>query len=149
MFTKLIDFFDKYSSVKWKGKGELWLDLGGNSVTHYECDLIVQNNALAYSWLYKNDIKHGRFTLNDGQCLWMDEWHQVNTVHCYPILDSWGVLAVRHEYEVDDAPNWAWRTILSVRPDGALVLQMTNIAPWGEEGRAVRMVFYRENSSPA
>ena len=50
-----------------------------------------------------------------------------------------------HEYQVGDEPNWVWCSILSKRPDGALVLQMTNIAPWGEEGRAVRMVFYRES----
>ena len=30
-----------------------------------------------------------------------------------------------------------------VRPDESLVVQMTNIAPWGEEGRAVRFTLTR------
>jgi hypothetical protein len=34
---------------------------------------------------------------------------------------------------------------LSERPSGELVLQMTNVAPWGEEQRAVRMVFTRKS----
>ena len=48
----------------------------------------------------------------------------------------------------DGGPRWGWRMMLSLRPpfEGApesLVLQMTNIAPWGEEARAVRMVAAR------
>jgi hypothetical protein len=36
--------------------------------------------------------------------------------------------------------DWGWRIGLSLRaPTGELVLRMTNIAPWGEEARAVRM----------
>lgn len=41
------------------------------------------------------------------------------------------------------ALSWGWQSKLSERPDGTLVLQMTNFAPWGEEGRAARMVFTR------
>ena len=45
-----------------------------------------------------------------------------------------------------DGPPWGWRTKLSLRAMGGegLVLQMTNIAPWGESGRAVRMVATRD-----
>ena len=40
--------------------------------------------------------------------------------------------------------EWRWRIGLSVRePSGELVLQMTNVAPWGEETRAVRMICTR------
>ena len=42
-----------------------------------------------------------------------------------------------------EGPDWGWRTSVAQRPSGELVLQMTNIAPWGERARAVRMVFAR------
>jgi hypothetical protein len=39
--------------------------------------------------------------------------------------------------------DWGWRIGLYLRPTDELALQMTVITPWGEEGRAVRMVFQR------
>lgn len=54
-----------------------------------------------------------------------------------------GLFTVKSTYEVPSNPNWGWQSKLTELPDGTLVLQMTNIAPWGEEGRAVRMIFSR------
>jgi hypothetical protein len=38
----------------------------------------------------------------------------------------------------DNGTVWtdSWQSKLSEGPDGSLVLQMTNITPWGEDGRA-------------
>jgi len=49
----------------------------------------------------------------------------------------------RFEQVLDPAgegPPWGWRVAVAHRPSGELVLQMTNIKPWGEDGRAVRMI---------
>lgn len=140
------DWLAKFSGTKWKGKGELWLDPEGNSVSFYDCELSIENGAISYSWLYKNETKNGCFTFDEHSINWVDSWHQQNSVQCSTDPNAWGVFTASHEYEVPDNPNWGWRSKLSERPDGSLVLQMTNIASWGEEGRAVRMVFSREQA---
>lgn len=43
---------------------------------------------------------------------------------------------------------WGWRIAMCFRNStGELVVQMTNIAPWGEECRAVRMIVQRDISN--
>lgn len=138
------DWLEKFSGTKWKGKGELWLDPEGNSADFYDCELSIENNAIHYSWFYENEAKHGCFTFVGTEISWVDSWHQQNTVWCSTDPTAWGIFTASHYYEVPNNPNWGWRSKLSERPDGSLVLQMTNIAPWDEEGRAVRMLFTRE-----
>jgi len=127
--------------VEWAGSGELWLDPLGNSVDCYDCTLQVEGNALHYTWLYQGQTKNGSFTFNEGGATWVDSWHQPKPATCLDVPGAWGLFTVEHGYEVPSNPDWGWRSKLSKRPNGDLVLQMTNIAPWGEEGRAVRMIF--------
>lgn len=140
------DRLEKFVGKKWKGKGEQWLDPEGNSAEFYDCELNIENNAIHYSWLYENETKDGCFTFDKTGITWLDSWHQRNSVRCSIDTTAWGIFTVSHYYEVPNNPNWGWRSKLSERPDESLVLQMTNIAPWGEEGRAVRMVFTCEQA---
>ncbi|MEM6838935.1 MAG: hypothetical protein AAF609_19030 [Cyanobacteria bacterium P01_C01_bin.120] len=135
------DWLEKFAGTKWRGQGERWLDPEGNSAEHYDCELEIENDSIVYSWLHENEAKNGRFTFNETGASWFDTWHQQNAVQCLNVPNAWGIFTVRYEYEVPNNPNWAWRSKLSQRPDDSLVLQMTNIAPWGEEGRSVRMIF--------
>jgi len=134
------------SGTKWKGKGELWLDPEGNSAEHYECELQVQEDSIIYSWIYNQKTENGRFVFDETGATWVDSWHQQNPASCVHAPKAWGIFTVSYEYEVPDHSKWSWRSKLSERPDGSLVLQMTNIAPWGEEGRAARMIFSREQA---
>jgi hypothetical protein len=61
-------------------------------------------------------------------------------MRCMAVASSWSIVDVEGTYSAGDGTDWAWRISLSQRPGGELVLQMTNITPWGERGRAVRMV---------
>lgn len=140
------DWLAKRVGTKWKGKGELWLDPDDHSPELYDCELTIESNAIRYSWLYENETKNGNFTFNEDGAVWEDSWHQKNAVQCNNVSNAWGIFTISHEYEVPDSPSWGWRSMLSERPDGSLVLQMTNITSWGEEGRAVRMVFNREQA---
>ncbi len=133
----------KFSGTHWSGNGELWLDPEGNCTEQYDCKLTIASDAVSYSWNYKNEAKRGSFTFNDSGAIWTDSWHQPNSVQCANAAATWSIFEVSHNYEVPDNPNWGWQSKLSERPDGCLVLQMTNITPWGEDGRAVRMVFTR------
>jgi len=127
--------------IKWSGSGELWLDPQGNNVDLYDCTLSIEADVLHYTWLYKGQSNSGSFTFNGSGATWIDTWHQPTPATCQDVTAAWGLFTVEHEYRVPSNPNWGWRSKLSKRPNGDLVLQMTNIAPWGEEGRAVRMVF--------
>ena len=48
--------------------------------------------------------------------------------------------AVTYHWSHESTPHTG---TLALRPTGELVLQMTNVAPWGEEVRAVRMTCAR------
>ena len=135
----LIDF----EGTNWNGKGELWLDPEGNKADLYNCKLHFENNTIKYTWTYQDETKKGSFTFNESGVIWLDSWHQQEPVDCKDVPNAWGLFTVKHEYDVPSNPNWGWQSKLSERPDGSLVLQMTNIAPWGEEGRVVRMIFSR------
>jgi len=139
-------WLEKFAGTKWKGKGELWLDPEGNSAEVFDCQLNIENDAIHYTWLYENEEKTGSYTFNDVGAIWGDSWHQQTPVQCFNAKNAWGIFTIIHEYKVPNNPNWGWRSKLSERPDGSLVIQMTNITPWGEEGRAVRMVFNSEQA---
>lgn len=71
-----------------------------------------------------------------------DSWHQPEPMRCRHVPDALGLFQVQGEHGPES--EWRWRTGLSVRaPTGDLVLQVTNVAPWGEEARAVRMICQR------
>ncbi len=137
-------WIDKLAGTTWSGKGELWIDPNGNDAILYDCKLNIEANAIFYSWIYENETRQGRFTFNDKGAVWVDSWHQPNSVQCVHANDSWSIFNISNTYEVPNNPDWGWQSKLSERPDGSLVLQMTNIAPWGEDSRAVRMLFTRE-----
>ncbi len=134
-------WFSKYQARQWVGTGELWLDPEGNSVIRYDCSLEFESDALHYTWSYEGQARQGSFTFNEDGALWSDTWHQPNPTQCAEVANAWGLFTVEHSYDVPSNPSWGWRSKLSERPNGDLILQMTNIAPWGEEGRAVRMTF--------
>ena len=129
--------------TQWTGSGELWLDPEGNDVDLCDCALRIETDALHYTWSYEGQTQEGSFTFEEGGATWKDSWHQPEPAKCVDVLDAWGLFTVEHTYEVPSSPTWGWRTKLSERPNGDLVLQMANLAPWGEEGRAVRMTFTR------
>ncbi len=136
----------KNMGTKWSGRGELWLDPEGNYAENYDCALSIDSDGMHYSWSYADQRNKGKFTFNESGAVWVDSWHQPKPVECFNVPEAWGLFSVRYSYEVPDSSNWGWRSMLSERPDGSLVLQMTNITPWGEEGRAVKMVFTRKKA---
>ena len=133
-------WLNKLKGTNWTGRGELWLDPEGNKADLYECQLQIENDAINYTWAYEGEEKRGRFTFNESGAIWVDSWHQPESAQCTDVPDTWGLFTVKHTYAVPSNPSWGWQSKLTERPDGTLVLQMTNIAPWGEESRAVRMI---------
>lgn len=140
------DWLTKNAGLHRKGKGELWLDPYGNDALRYDCELRIEEDAVHYSWFYENEVRRGSFSFDRSGVTWVDTWHQQSPVKCADVDGAWGLFTVSHEYDTPAMPNWGWRSKLSERPDGSLILQMTNIAPWGEEGRAVRMIFAAEQA---
>ena len=139
----LQSWLNEFQGSQWKGKAELWLDPNGNDVDISECILAIESRVLTYTWAYEGETKTGSFIFNDDGATWTDSWHQPEPTHCKYLSNAWGLFTVEYSYSVPSGPDWGWRCKLSQRPADSLVLQMTNIAPWGEEGRAVRMIFQR------
>lgn len=142
----ITEWLTQFSGTHWQGEGELWLDAEGNSAETYACKMQLYNDGVNYSWYFKDALKTGSFKFNAEGAIWHDSWHQENAVQCAYEAGAWGIFTLSHAYKVPENPDWGWRSKLSQRPDGCLVLQMTNIAPWGEEGRAVRMIFSKVES---
>lgn len=136
----------KLAGSRWTGTGELWLDKLGNEARKSECSLTVDAAAVgsfSYTWSYEGKAQTGSVVLRDGGAVWSDTWHQPTPRKCSVLADAWGLLALHYTYSIKGGPKWGWRIGLGERPTGELVMQMTNITPWGEEKRAVRMVFTR------
>ena len=138
--------FDELVGTRWTGTGELWLDPEGNEAKRCECTIAVEAGALRYTWSYEGKPQTGSITLRSGGADFTDTWHQPAVMPCEDVPGSWALFDVFGTYPAGDGPPWGWRTKLSLRAMGgeSLVLQMTNIAPWGESGRAVRMVATRD-----
>lgn len=96
-----------------------------------------------YTWSDEGKPQEGTITLRDRGAVWTDTWHQPKSVECSETAGSWGLLALQYAYSAGGS-DWGWRILLAQRPSGELLLEMTNVAPRGEEMRAVRMVFTRK-----
>ena len=130
--------------TRWAGKAELWLDPLGDKVERSDCTIAVEPNVVRYSWSHEGEDHEGSFRLSDDGADFTDTWHQPEPMKCDRVPGAWGLFQVQGTYGPQS--DWRWRTALSLRtPTGELVLQMTNIAPWGEEVRAVRMVCARKD----
>jgi hypothetical protein len=130
---------------QWRGKKELWLDPMGNDVILCDCTVSIDEAGLSYSWSYEGRPQEGRLALNEQGADFSDSWHARTSMACSNAAASWARVDVTGKYGDGEGSEWGWRITLSLRSDHELVLQMTNIAPWGEEGRAVRMVCRRSN----
>jgi len=128
----------------WKGSAELWVDPLGDNVQRSESTISVDGDIVRYTWSYEGKDQEGSITLREDGADFTDTWHQPQPMKCEPVPKAWGLFQVLGHYGPDS--DWGWRIGLMVRtPSGELVLQMTNIAPWGEEVRAVRMICQRQD----
>lgn len=126
----------------WEGTAELWLDPLGDEVVRSGCRASLAAGAIRYEWSHEGTRHKGSITVGKDGARFVDSWHQPEAMACRHVADARGLLQVQGAY--GPQLDWGWRIALSLRePTGELVLQMTNIAPWGEEARAVRMSYRR------
>lgn len=128
---------------RWSGKGELWLDPLGNEAAVSDCTLVIEDAAVRYTWSHEGKAHEGSLALRDGGAEFTDTFHSSQPMQFAPFPVPGALLSLIGSYSMDGGPAWGWRIALCHRPTGELVLQMTNVTPWGEDGRAVRMVFSR------
>ncbi|MEJ2534371.1 MAG: hypothetical protein P8008_02595 [Gammaproteobacteria bacterium] len=116
------------------------MDPMGNDAEVSDASLIVRTDEIVYAWAHEGAEQSGVLRWSGEAVYWEDSWHQPQRVALTLIPSQGSLVAAEYSYPAGTGPEWRWRIRLSERPDGALVLQMTNIAPWGEEARAVRTV---------
>jgi len=132
----------------WHGTAELWLDPMGNVVHTSDCTLHVTANGIRYEWQYEGAPHQGTIDVNTEGGVFQDSWHSPTPMRCRQVDLGPALVDLLGSYGAGEGPEWGWRLMLSLRPPFAgatesLVLQMTNITPWGEEARAVRMTAAR------
>lgn len=130
-------------STHWKGHGELWLDPTGDQAIRYPCTASLQGTSLQYEWSNEGQAHQGTILWSATGGTFQDTFHQASTTPCKAVTPTKAEVDLRYDYPAGEGPAWGWRIILAVRPSDELVLQMINIAPWGEQSRAVRMLFER------
>jgi hypothetical protein len=133
----------EHTGSEWAGSAELWIDPAGNEVETSDATLQVRADGVEYTWAWRGAPHTGELSWGDDGFRWRDSWHQPETVELTAVAGQGALLAAEYSYPAGAGPDWQWRIKLAQRPDESLVLQMTNIAPWGEEARAVRMVLRR------
>lgn len=141
MFSRMT--LRELANTQWIGQGELWLDRVGNEAHLCECKIELQEAAIHYHWSYEGKPQTGRIELRPDGADFTDSWHSPTPMAFSTGANRWSLVDVIGTYRAGDGPDWGWRITLSHRPSDELVLQMTNITPWGEEGRAVRMTCKR------
>jgi len=131
-----------WNGSRWKGSSELWLDPLGDKGVSCAAGLEVGETSLSYTWSYEGKAQQGSVSLGESSATFRDSWHQPEEMQCRLLSGARGIFQVEGSYGPEQ--DWGWRIGLFLRqPTGELVLQMTNIAPWGEEARAVRMTLER------
>src|SRR5262245_61536171 len=132
----------RLNGTKWKGGAELWLDRVGDQAIRSDCTMSVDGNVVRYTWSHESKPHEGSITLTDDGADCLDTFHSPEVMKCRSVPGSQGFFQV-HAFWGPER-DWGWRIGLSLRPESdELVLQMTVITPWGEEGRAVRMTCQR------
>ena len=130
--------------TRWEGTAELWLDPLGDDVVRSDCTISVDAHVVRYTGSHEGEAHEGSIALSDKGAEFTDSWHNPQSMTCLRLVGAAGLFQVQGEYGAQS--DWGWRTGLSLRtPTDELVLQMTNIAPWGEEARAVRMICSRQH----
>ena len=138
-----METLSELNGTKWAGTAELWLDPLGDNVICSECTISLAEYGVRYTWSHEGKEHQGRIDFCEDGADFIDSWHQPETMSCRNVANAWGLFQVQGEYGTQS--DWRWRIGLSFRePTDELVLQMTNIAPWGEEARAVRMTCKRQ-----
>lgn len=124
----------------WTGTCELWVDPLGDVVEKSDCRIEV-GDVVRYTWSREGKAHEGTLTPTEDGADFTDTFHHADGVmSCCAVPGARALLCVEGSY----METWGWRIAVCHRaPTGELVLQMTNIAPWGEEARAVRMVAKR------
>ena len=126
----------------WAGTNELWLDPMGDKVTTCNATLHVEGSKVIYTWSHGGQTQHGTLSFTGETASFCDTFHSTDAMVCAALPGAKGLAQVQGKYGPDK--DWGWRIGLVYRtPMEQLVLQMTNIAPWGEEARAVRMALKR------
>jgi hypothetical protein len=131
------------ANTKWIGRGELWLDRLGNEAHLCDCRIELAEGAVHYHWSHDDKPHTGKLALRDGGADFSDSFHSPTPMACVDVASRWGLVDVFGTWRAGDGPDWGWRIILAHRPSDELVLQMMIVKPWGEEGRAVRMICKR------
>ncbi len=135
----MIETLSDLNGTHWRGQNELWLDPLGNEATMSECSLSVEGDRLSYRWQHAGKQQQGELVVNPDGAAFTDSFHSESTMMCRRVEGARGLFQVEGSYGPEG--DWGWRIALVYRaPLDQLVLQMTNIAPWGEEARAVRMI---------
>ncbi len=130
--------------TQWSGTNELWLDPSGDEADKSEATLQIEASKLSYTWSQEGTQHGGSITWNEDRAAFQDTFHASTPMALEHVAGSWALLDVEGTYPAPEGPPWGWRIYLSLRPgDEELVLQMLNITPWGEDGRAVRMICKR------
>jgi len=136
------------SGTTWRGRAELWLDPLGDTAEWSDCAIQVHADRVTYEWARGDTPHHGEIAATADGAAFTDTFHASTPMAFRAETPSAALVDLRGSYTAGDGPPWGWRIILAHRPavfgmSEALVLQMTNITPWGEEVRAVRMTAAR------
>ncbi len=122
--------------MEYAGRHQLWLEPGQDAETGDVTATLV-DDVLTWRWTRGEKIHQGALHLDGSR--WHDTFHQPVPAALEPQPAFGARFAGGYRYGPDDQP-WAWMIRVCDRPTGALVVQMTNITPWGETAPAVEFV---------
>lgn len=138
----------------WTGESELhlsWLPEGERVLKSASTLQVASdpNHAYAevrYDWSHDGEMQYGRMLVAADEagvatCGWSDSWHQSSAVMSLK-GEAKATVNLSGHYSVEGHPDWGWR--IQFRMEGsALLFEMFNVSPEGEEEWAVRGRYQR------
>jgi hypothetical protein len=122
--------------MKYAGKHELWMR-PDTPALEGDVRASLDDNVLSWTWTLDDDKHEGRLHL-DGSS-WQDSFHQSEAAPLQAAPAHGARFGFSCQYGPPDSP-WTWLIAVCERPEGQLVVQMTNITPWGERQLAVQWI---------
>ena len=140
-------FFQKLVG-KWKGTYRLWMypkKESEDSATTAEIRFVGADKFLlfTYTWVQGEKNQEGVFLLGGDKdvasATWGDSWHMApQPMICEGVLEDDGNKLVLNGHYSAGPAKWGWRTELTLKDSGTLVMKAFNISPEGQEALAIQ-----------
>ena len=148
--------FKKMAGV-WKGRNRLfttWIEENPVQESESVAEINLAANSkflkIQYDWIYNNENQEGLLLIGSEKdsveikAFWIDSWHMGDKFMSCDGKFSGDSILMKGFYEVQNHPDWGWRTDIIFDNKNSFKIVMFNVSPEGVEDLAVEAEYSRK-----